>query len=282
MFQSTERSDWFQSVKRSVRFQSVELGDWFQSIGRSVRFQSVGRCVQIALVIGIATLVVGAAAAGPVAAADEPTPSLVVELDEEGDAEMTLTLAFDLEGDEEHDAFQTLRNDAEAREDARDRFADRMAAVAADVESDREMDVTDASIELWTSADGDVGVVELQVTWTNLAAVEDGTLVVTEPFASGFEPDQPFTVQGPDGYEVVEPTPDPDSSNDTAASWTAGSDLSGFEVAFATPDQTPTPTEADPDPEDSADDADESAPGFGSGAAFVGLLVLAAGLTRRR
>lgn len=237
--------------------------------------QTVARALAAVLVITAMIVAAGGAVATTQASKN---PSFVVDLAADGSAEITLTLTKDLETDDERAAFQTLQNDSETRADARERFASRMAGVAsnADNGTSRDMAVSDATIDLSVSDDGSVGVVELGVTWTNLAASEDGTLVVTEPFASGFEPDRAFTVRGPDGYELSSASPSPGDEGSNAATWSAGSNLSGFEVVFE-------PT--------SAGDADSSglglgAPGFGivaALAAFAALAALvAAGRARKR
>ncbi len=59
-------------------------------------------------------------------------------------------------------------------------------------ETGRSMTVTDASVDVESS--NGVGAVTLSVAWENLAAVEGDQLTMTEPFASGFEPNRTFTV----------------------------------------------------------------------------------------
>lgn len=233
-----------------------------------------------------------AVAATPAAAAAQSSaePSLVVDLQDGGDAVVALTLTYDLETDDERAAFRTLQNDSEARADARERFRSRMAAVASDAgnATGREMSVTDAAVDVAVSDDGQVGVVELSVTWTDLAAVEGDRLVVTEPFASGFEPDRPFSVRGPDGHRLAGATPAPADDGANAATWEAGTDLAGFEATFAPADEGGTPTASDGDGtagEDGGDGGDGGGvgpPGFGAGVALLALLAAAVALARRR
>lgn len=228
----------------------------------------------VAVAVVLSVVVAPATADARASTAEEPTPALVVALQEDGSATVTLVQTFDLETDDERAAFESLQDDQEAREDVRTRFADRMASVAADATATtgREMTVSEPSIDLRTA--DDVGVVELSVTWSNLAAERDGRLVVTEPFASGFEPDRQFAVVGPDGYELDGATPAPDDSGDASATWAAGTDLDRFEVAFAPADG------GDGDGGGGGDDADERVPGFGTTAALVALA--AAALLARR
>lgn len=228
----------------------------------------------------VAALVVTAAVPGLVGGTQTgEEPSFVVTLDADGSAEIAVTLTFDLTTDSERAAFEELRDNETAQAEARTKFRNRMESVAAAAQNEtgREMSVEAASIELTTTDGGDTGIVVLSVTWTGLAAVENGRLVVTEPFASGFEPDRTFVVNWPDGHELDSATPSPDATSDTSATWDAGTDLDGFELAVAqpTPAATPTPTETETP-------ADGGAPGFGVGIALVALLVAAILASRRR
>lgn len=232
---------------------------------------------RLAALLVVAALVLAAAAVPAGATQGDPAPSFVVGVHDDGDADVTLTLTYDLATDDERIAFRTLQNDSDARADARDRFADRMASVASDASAatGREMAVRDPAIDLSLSEDGSVGVVALSVTWTNLAAVDDDRLVVTEPFASGFAPDRTFTVRGPDGYALASASPAPDDRGDGAATWEAGSNLSGFAVAFApADDKTASGT--------TSEDTGIGAPGFGVGVAVAALAAAALVAARRR
>lgn len=220
--------------------------------------------------MAVAALLIAAAVAPMGAAQQDASPSFVVALAEDGSARITLTMTHDLESDEERAAFRSLENDSATRADARDRFRSRMASVASDASNvtGREMSVSDPAIDLRTADGGSVGVVELAVSWSNLAAQRDGALVVTEPFASGFEPDRRFTVRGPDGHELASASPSAENTDANVATWRAGADLSGFEAVFA-------PTEG-------GDGSGIGAPGFGPATALVALAGAALGLARRR
>lgn len=226
----------------------------------------------------IGLVLVGAVA--PVAGATQETSqeSFAVDLATDGSATVTVTTTFDLTDDNESDAFAELRDDDAARERFRTRFRDRMAGVAGDAENatGREMSVTDASIAFRT--EGDTGVVEQSVTWTGLAAVDGDGLVVTEPFASGFEPDRQFRVVAPDGYDLAA-SPAPDATGDGSATWNAGTSLDGFE-ATASPAEAPTGTATPPgggtatDGDTATDDGTTAGSGPGFGAALAGLALL--------
>lgn len=213
------------------------------------------RAVAVAFAALLAcSLAVAPAAASPVEQNAEP--SLVVELRPDGDADVTLTMTYDLTSDDERDAFESLKNDERAQQNATERYADRLGRVAENANDgvDREMRVPADGASIALQERGDVGVVRLSATWTNLAAVEGDRLVVTEPFASGYEPDRPVAIVAPDGHEVASATPSADAESDGRATWDAGTSLDGFEATI-----------------EPAEDGD-SLPGFGIGAALLSVL----------
>ncbi len=217
----------------------------------------------------LATPAVGASTASQPTETDEPT--LHVDLTAEGDATVSLVSVYDLTDEDERDAFESLAADEDDRTELLDRFGDRLQSVAANAETDREMSVTTEAIDLRTTDDR--GIVVLTVEWGAIAAVDDGQLTLTEPFASGYETDRTLVVTGPEGSTIESATPEPTETTDSQAAWDAGTDLDGFEVTMALSD-------------DDADDgaaADDSVPGFGIGATAVALLaVLGVGIGRRR
>jgi len=224
-------------------------------------------------IIGIVlcTVLLSSLAVAP-ATAQTTEEAFLVELDSAGDADVSLSLVYDLESDEEAAAFEELRENATARTQIAERFENRMSAVAADASaaSDREMSVGDGSVEL--HRDGDTGLIVLSVEWTDLAAIEDDRLTVTEPFASGFEPDRTFTVAAPDGYTIISAEPEPTDHDGAAASWASDTSLDGFEVV-AEPAEQPADEGGDADgPEE---DATDDAAGFGVVAGVLALLAAA-------
>lgn len=204
----------------------------------------------------------------PVTAHSTSEPAFIVELNADGSAEVTLRSTFDLTTDSEQEAFRTLMDDEQAQQNAKDRFLERMRAVASDAENatGREMAVMDPTIDLYRSDDSETGVVTLSVTWEGLAAVDGETLRVTEPFASGFSPDRPFIIRVPDGYVITSVTPNPDERGGTRVAWKSGSDLTGLSVEMEAED-TPSPVEDD----DGVIDTDGQ-PGFGWLVALLALL----------
>lgn len=182
-----------------------------------------------ALVAGL--LLAAAVLPGAVAGAARETPAdgtdsaFVVDLEADGDATVTLRLAYDLANEGDAAAFDRLRGDTANVTAA---FERRLAGVANRTASEtgREMTVGDAEASVTT--EGDRGVVALSASWTNLAAVEGDALVVREPFASGFETDRRFVLRAPEGGAVVETSVEPDERGDGRVAWASGTDLSGF------------------------------------------------------
>ena len=215
----------------------------------------------VAIVSSLAIGAVGQAAAQT----DRNSPAGVVELEETGTAEFTIVTTYDLTNATDREAFESLRGDDEALADARSRFADRMDAIAAAVSDrvDREVVARDARVSLETVED--TGVVRLSVAMTNLAAADEGRLVLTEPFASGFTADRPVVVRPPEGYTVADATPAPSDQDDAVVTYAANTSLDGFELVYESDGVTDTGT-----------------PGFGLLAALAGLAGAVLLIWRRR
>lgn len=241
-----------------------------------MRTSSSQRVFAFAIVVGLVTLAV---AVPPAAAQNDTDPAFIVDVRADGSANVLVRSTFDLTTDVERDAFMSLMDDEQAQLEARDRFLDRMRAVASDAENatGREMGVTDATIELQRTANHETGIVTLSVTWEGLAAVEGETLQITEPFASGYTTERPFVLRAPDGYTVVSKSPEPDRNIGRTVSWEAGSDLTGFSIELAAV-ETPTPTKTAVD--DEVTDTDGQ-PGFGMLAALIAVLAAAVVIMRR-
>ena len=251
--------------------------------------------VRLVLLVGVTLLIASVAAAGVMeaSAAEDDEPAFVVDLEADGDATVTLVSGYDLDDEDERDAFEELRDDEAAQEELADRFEDRLSAVAdeAGAAVDREMTVASGSTEVRT--EDDRGIVAVSVEWTALAGVEDDRLTITEPFASGFELDRPLVVVAPEDATLETTTPDPDSSDDDRASWDEASDLEGFEVSYTldgdddetdSGDGTADDGEAADDAEEDGDEpaADDALTGFGLVAVSIALAaVIGIGTTLR-
>lgn len=244
-------------------------------MNRGINIESTTR-IAVALVV---LLAISAGAADVAATKTEAsTPNLpsedafVVSVHADGDAEVSLVTAFNLTADAEKQAFQQFQRNETKRQDLRQRFAENLRNVVAEVDgrTERDMGIADSTVTVTTAENGTTGVVAVSVTWTNLAAERNGSLVVEEPFASGFQTERVFVVRAPDGYAFGDVTPTPDAGRDATATWTANGSLDGFHVAME-------PTETDGDAgattsDAAADGASGSMPGFGVVAAFAALI----------
>lgn len=224
------------------------------------------RCVT-ALVVAV---VLVASVAAPAVAQEPSEPSFVVTLHEGGDAEVALTLTFDLTTDGERAAFEELRDNETARQASTERFASRLSAVADDAgdRTGREMSVAGGDVRIRTEDGGDQGVVIYTATWTNLAATDGEELTVTEPFASGFQPDRTFRLVGPEGATLEDATPRPATEDGATITYGPGADLDGFEATFETAG-------------DGVGTSSDDGSGFGLGVAVAALAAALVGLARR-
>ena len=220
-------------------------------------------------IVGVVALLLVSALATPVAAASDAEieeSTLHVDLEAGGDATVSLVSIYDLSDPDERDAFESLREDESVQEESLERFADRLGSVAASV--DEEQSVAAESVDV--RIDDDRGIVTLAVTWSGLADVDGDTLVLTEPFASGFEPDRTLLVTAPEGATIESTGTDTATVTGTQATWEPNADLSGFEVSVSLSDDADDADETDD--ADDADDVDET-PGFGVGVAAIAFAV---------
>jgi len=229
----------------------------------------------------LSALLVGAVA-GPAGAAQTdapPEPSWTVGLAADGDARVTLVSTYDLEDESEQAAFDELRSNETVRTAYAERQTARWQSVAANTSArtGREMSVDNASLSL--SRTNATGVATFSVTWTKLAAAEDGMLTFGEPFASGEELDRPLIVEFPEGYQVTSVSPGPANSSDGRLVYAAGSDPDGLSVV-ANSVTAPTGTPAPSPTATQVGTSGGSGPGVGAVGALVALV--AAGLLAGR
>lgn len=192
--------------------------------------------VTIVAVIAI-TLSVTVGVVGAQEQSVEESSGFVIELEETGDATVSLVLTYDLEDEQDLDSFEQMRANTV---NTTDRFESRLSRIAerTAVETDREMSVSDP--EMTVETQGERGVIRLSVSWTNLAATQDETLHVSEPFSNEFDPDRPLVLIAPDGYTFADSTVTADSTGTQTAQWDSGTDLSGFATTIAAADSTGT------------------------------------------
>lgn len=159
-------------------------------------------------------------------------PAFIVSLDADGSVRVTLITTFNLSSDSERAAFRRLSTNSSALERRGDRFASRLTHIAGRLEEStgRTMAVRDLAVR--SAARGSIGIVALSVTWVGLAESTADRVVLREPFASGFETNRTFRVNGPDGYKLAWATPSPANQDENAVSWRAGTALDGLEVTF--------------------------------------------------
>ncbi len=225
------------------------------SVNRATR-RAVGVVCCLALISGLVAAPAAAQSGGE-------GEGFRVEIDADGNADVSVTYAYDLSDDEETGAFEALSRNETVGAEFADRFESRMRTVAerSAARTGRKMSVRNAAIGF--ERDEGIGLVALSVRWRGLAAVDGGTLTVTEPFTSGFSTDRPLAVSAPDGYEITAATPTPTAGDGSVATWDAGTALDGFELTAERTREGPT------------DEGTENAPGFTVAVAAAALLGVA-------
>lgn len=211
----------------------------------------VGLVLAAALVVGVgATGGVGAEPVAGIGEDEQVSPpgesAIVVDLEESGDATITVTLlTYDLDDETAEATFDDLREDEEWRATQAAQFEEQWESIAADAaeQTDREMSIDDASIEFETV--DDTGTVRLSLTWTNLAAAEEDQLLVTEPFSTMEESPQALYIVLPDDHELttVETPDEPSETAENHLMWETESELSGFSLAASSIDETDESTD---------------------------------------
>ena len=242
--------------------------------------------VTVVITLG-AVLSVAAAGAATEASTDEPVmDGIVVDLDGEGNAIVTVTVSFDLTVEDERSDFEAFAGSETKKQSQLDQYESRLESVAAEMESqtDRQMAVTNGSISTQTREGGERGLVVLQATWKGLAADSDGRLVLGAPFDGGFNADQTVAVRPPDQHRVVSTAPEPTSDREGEVDqlrWSDDQSLDEFEVVVEPLDETTDGTDdgSNDNPDGSNDSpdgqtetgGDGSGPGFGIVAALLGI-----------
>lgn len=195
----------------------------------------------VAVVLVAAMLVVGALTVPALAATvpDDVEDDLDIDADDvvlsadvapDGDATVSLEYRIELADDEAEAAFDELADEIADDESVYlDLFADRFepTVAAAAAATERDMTMTDLAIETdQRFADRQIGVVTFSFTWTAFAALDGpelhigdalGGLLLTE--------DMSLLVEWPDGYDLVEASPEPDSERSGAVSWNGPRDF---------------------------------------------------------
>lgn len=244
--------------------------------GSDSRPAITGGWTAVAAVVFALALVVSLVPAGATA---QPTQnssdeSVVVSLDADGDAALTLVIPFDLTDAEQRAAFEEFSTDDGRQQTLVDRYEARVSNVAAELDNrtDREMQVTEPRIGSRTDDADSVGFIEVTVTWERLAATDGDRLRLRAPFDSGFAPDARMTVEAPENHRFVSTTPDATIEDGTAV-WRTDQQLDAFNVTVA-PDDTPSGDDGEDtgtDETESTTSPDDSGAGFGVVAALVAI-----------
>lgn len=256
---------------------------------KSVNLRRVLILVAVVIVLGAALSVAAAGAESDVNTDGPVADGVVVDLDGEGDAVVTVAVPFDLNVESERSDFEAFV-ESEAEQQAQlDQYESRLANVAAEMESrtGREMAVRETSIATQTRNDRALGLVVLTATWEGLAANDGSQLVLGPPFDSGFNADRTVVVRPPEQYQVVSAAPDPTTKGEQLR-WNGDQSLDGFEVVVESQADTTggTDDEDDGSPEtgdgqSSTDGGDSSGPGFEILAALLGIAAVCVVALRR-
>lgn len=174
----------------------------------------------------------------PLADHADPAPAFEIRPQSDGSGQIHVIYAFDLTDDARAEAFEEIRTNETVKAAFEDRFRARLAVVAADAAERTGRDMAVQDVDLSVRTVHQTGIVEISLTWDGLAAVDGDRLIITEPFASGYEPSRPVHLLVPDGYNVASVTPDPTDRDSKRLAWEAGTDLGGFEVKLEPGDAT--------------------------------------------
>lgn len=244
---------------------------------------------RVVVALAVATLALSATSAsvavqdGPVGQAgiDADSTTLAAAVGPDGSADWRVTYRFELDGQNATDAFESLRQDIEAN---RSRyvatFRERIEATAASAENatGREMAVGNFSVEAETRAQPDTtfGVVTYRFEWAGFAAVDGDRVVLSEPFASNFQPDREFRVVLPNGDELVSATPEPADTGGGEVAYATGASLDGFELVAGEPgsDDGGSGDGGESDDSDGGDDDSDGATTPGAGSPGFGVLAV--------
>ncbi|MFC5971507.1 helix-turn-helix transcriptional regulator [Halomarina salina] len=166
----------------------------------------------------LVALLIVAVLAAPIGAAqsngssvDEPTTTYTFELQENGDANVTVTVAYTLDSANDTAAFEDLRDEYERGAVGPDVTVFRRAADAASEATGRQMNLTEANrtTSYQNESNETVGVLELSFEWQRFATVDGATLRVSDAFQTpdgtwlpGLRENQRLRVVVPDEYGI--------------------------------------------------------------------------------
>lgn len=191
------------------------------------------RILALAVVVGLA---VSLGAGVGAAAHDEPDRDeiLGIELEPDGNATVYHIDSYNLSNESHQEQFAAFEDNETRRQQRLDEIvaAFEDAAAGGRERSERDMRIEDPQIETY-ERDG-YGRVAVSVRWRNLAFADEERVVVSEPFAGGYEPDlNRVAIHGPPGYRRGTTQPEPARARANSSLWNPKtSDFSQFNTEF--------------------------------------------------
>lgn len=146
---------------------------------------------------------------------ENTSQTIEIELEDDGDANVSVRKQFPLETPEDRQAFGQLADEFEDGEASGELSIDVFERIAADAENetDREMSITDVERSVETT--NSTGTVELSFHWKGFANAEGGEIEVGDVFViegetwlPSLSADQRFTITAPENYAVDTVTPE--------------------------------------------------------------------------
>ncbi|WP_122087966.1 helix-turn-helix transcriptional regulator [Halalkalicoccus subterraneus] len=168
----------------------------------------------VCVVAAIGAVALGAGpAVGQTGDADPDTENasqtIEIQLEEDGDANVSVRNRFAIETREDRRAFERLADGFENGDTNGELSVEVFERVAADAENETDREMTVTNVERETEATNSTGTVELRFDWEGFARAEDGRLEVADVFGAdggtwlpSLSADQRLVIDAPDGYAV--------------------------------------------------------------------------------
>lgn len=159
---------------------------------------------------------------------------LRVNLQEDGTGEWLVSYRMHLDTDEEIEAFDELMTEIEADPDAfTDRFSARMEPTVEGAASatEREMEMGPVTVHAERRfVDREYGIVEYRFNWTHFALIDEDEIHAGDAIFGMFLTEETSLVfDWPDGYELVDVSPTPDTVDDRSVRWVGPRDFTDNE-----------------------------------------------------
>lgn len=146
---------------------------------------------------------------------ENPTQTIEIDLESDGDAVFSVRKRFTLEGAEEREAFDRLAREFESGEADGEFSATVFERIAESASEDAGREMAIEGVERETRTSGNAGTLELRFRWTNFAAtpeeaIEVGDAMTTdgEPWLPSLSADQRLIIRAPEGYAVENAKPE--------------------------------------------------------------------------